>query len=222
MRIATGHERPSAGRARVLGEDVGALDARGLARLRRHGIAVVDQRSGRALLPELSAIDNVALRLGLLGEGRRARRARGGAARQGRPRGAWRAARPAALSGGQAQRVAVCAAVAHAPGAIVADEPTGELDAETADVVLALLGELAQATGAGLLVVSHDLRAAAHADRLLRIRDGRLSEERAPADGPERQVVDARGWLRLPAELRDGAGLAARGRGPRRTRGASC
>src|SRR4029079_6928393 len=83
---------------------------------------------------------------------------------------------PATLSGGEAQRVAVCAAVAHEPDLVLADEPTGELDAASADDVYDLLATAAAGTGAALLVVSHDTRAARIADRIVRIRDGRLSE----------------------------------------------
>ena len=84
------------------------------------------------------------------------------------------------LSGGEAQRVAVCAAVAHGPDLILADEPTGELDPGSADEVYDLLAAAAPGRGAALLVVSHDNRAARIADRIVRIRDGRLSEEWTP------------------------------------------
>ena len=108
--------------------------------------------------------------------------------------------RPATLSGGEAQRVAVCAAVAHEPDLVLADEPTGELDQVTADAVYDLLATAAAGSGAALLVVSHDARAARIADRIVRIRDGRLSEEWQPGGG----------GFRVARRGRPGLGPAAR------------
>jgi ABC-type lipoprotein export system ATPase subunit len=115
------------------------------------------------------------------------------------------------LSGGEAQRVAVCAAVAHEPALILADEPTGELDRAAADAVYTLLSEIAVASGAALVLVSHDIEAMRVADRVVRIRDGRLSEEWSPSSpSSESLVVDDRGWVRLPEPLRASTGIAAR------------
>ena len=103
--------------------------------------------------------------------------------------------------------MAVAAAVAHHPALILADEPTGDLDTESADAVHDLLAAAADEDGATVVVVTHDRRAARIADRVVRIRDGRLSEQWAPAE-PEAEllVVDDRGWLRLPEAVRRGAG----------------
>ena len=114
---------------------------------------------------------------------------------------------PATLSGGEAQRVAVAAALAHRPALVLADEPTGELDPDAADQVYDLLARSVAELGAALVVVSHDPRAARIADRVVRIRDGRLSEQWSPL-APDREalVVDDRGWLRLPQQAREVAG----------------
>jgi ABC-type lipoprotein export system ATPase subunit len=211
MRVLAGIERPSAGRAVVDGVDLGGADRAALAQHTRRSLGMIDQRGGRNLRPELRCVDNVALQLGLLGHPRaeRRRHAHGllddlGLAHLTRR---W----PLELSGGEAQRVGACAALAHAPKLILADEPTGELDAESADDVYDLLADIARRNGATLLVVSHDPRAARIADRVVRIRDGRLSGERAPADRTdEALVVDDRGWVRLPDELRRAAGIGDR------------
>ena len=112
---------------------------------------------------------------------------------------------PATLSGGEQQRVAVCAAVAHRPSLLLADEPAGELDAENAAVIYRMLGELVRESGGTAVIVSHDAAATSIADRILVVRDGRVVEEARP--GQPRSLVVARGWLRLPeALLRDAGG----------------
>jgi ABC-type lipoprotein export system ATPase subunit len=155
--------------------------------------------------------DNVALQLRLAGTGARAARRAAVELLDRLGLGALSGRRPTTLSGGEAQRVSVCAAVAHEPALILADEPTGELDPDSADEVYDLLAAAAAGSGAALLVVSHDTRATRIADRIVRIRDGRLSEEWRPADaGRESLVVDDRGWVRLPEPLRRRASIGAR------------
>jgi ABC-type lipoprotein export system ATPase subunit len=211
MRVLMGELSPSAGTVEVCGVDLAGVGDRERTRLRGRRIGLVDQHHGRSLRPEISVLDNVALQLRLTGLGRRAARTRAlstmdqlGLADLGRRR-------PVTLSGGEAQRVSVCAAVAHAPQLILADEPTGELDRASADEVYDLLVTAAQTAGAALLVVSHDSRATRIADRIVRIRDGRLSEEWTPQD-PESLVVDDRGWVRLPEPLRRRTGVTDRAR----------
>ena len=116
--------------------------------------------------------------------------------------------RPTSLSGGERQRVALAAALAHGPGLVIADEPTGELDAASADQVYDFLREHAERTGAALLVVTHDARAERVATRVLTIHDGRLSEETLA--GRTTLVVDGRGWVRLPDSLRADARISGR------------
>jgi ABC-type lipoprotein export system ATPase subunit len=111
---------------------------------------------------------------------------------------ARRDATPAELSGGEQQRVAVAAALAHGPKLFIADEPTGELDADNAAQVYELIGRLSREAGATTIVVSHDPRSAAIADRVVQIRDGRVSTE------DDLAVVGAGGWIRIP-ELEDAA-----------------
>jgi ABC-type lipoprotein export system ATPase subunit len=207
LRVIMGELAPSAGSAQLAGVDLTGADDRTRARLRRTELGVVDQHSARALRPELSVLDNVALQLRLAGVRRPRARTQAGdmLARLGLQGLASR--RLAQLSGGEAQRVAMCAALTHRPSVVLADEPTGELDAVSADAVYDLLGAAVAEVGATLLLVTHDHRAARIADRVVRIRDGRLSEQWSPqAPDDEALVVDDRGWVRLPERLRHRTG----------------
>ena len=122
-----------------------------------------------------------------------------------------RDAYPAELSGGEQQRVALAAALAHRPRLLIADEPTGELDAANATAAYALIGELAREERATTIVVSHDPQAATIADRVLHIRDGRVSAESAVERGHAEEIVLASGgWLRLPEDLLRLGGVADR------------
>ncbi len=201
---------PSAGSVRVVGVDLAGADDATRTGLRRECLGLVDQRARRALRPELDVVDNVALQLRIAGRGRTAARAtaREALSRLGLEHLADR--RPESLSGGEAQRVAVAAALAHGPAVVLADEPTGELDARAADQVYDVLAAAVRDLGATLVLVTHDPRAARVADRVVRIRDGRLSEQWDPAaPHSETLVVDDRGWVRLPDALRHGAGAVA-------------
>jgi ABC-type lipoprotein export system ATPase subunit len=207
LRVLMGEQASSAGEVEVADVDLAGADETTRADLRLRRLGVVEQHAARSLRPELNVRDNVGLQLRLAGVSLRTARARADVAldRLGIADLAGRA--PASLSGGEAQRVVVCAALAHDPVVVLADEPTGELDAESADAVYNLLGAAVRDVGATLVLVTHDRRAARIADRVVRIRDGRLSEEWSP-DEPQREtlVVDDRGWVRLPEPLRRSSG----------------
>jgi ABC-type lipoprotein export system ATPase subunit len=208
LRLLAGLDRPSAGVVRVYGEELGKLPTRGLARYRSTMLGYADQHYARALAPELSARELVAVQLGLRGASgdERLRRADELLARVGLA--TKRDRRPTQLSGGEQQRVALCAALAHRPKVFLADEPTGELDATTADQVYDMLGELVREHGCTTVIVSHDPESARIADRIVRIRDGRVSEEWSrEATGDETIVIGRGGWLRLPEELLQRAGI---------------
>ena len=198
----------SAGRIRLFGHDIAEMDHAAAVRLRTAHVGVVSQRSGLDLVDDFDCLDNVALQSRLAGfrrdQGRRA--AAAALARLGLDHLTHR--RPTSLSGGERQRVALAAALAHGPGLVIADEPTGELDATSADQVYDFLREHAERTGAALLVVTHDARAERLATRVLTIHDGRLSEE--TLGGRTTLVVDGRGWVRLPDSLRADARIAGR------------
>nr|WP_243862634.1 ABC transporter ATP-binding protein [Frigoribacterium faeni] len=127
------------------------------------------------LLPDLTALDNVSLPLMLAGEGRRRarRQARSWLGRLGVAELADTV--PGELSGGQSQRVAIARALVSGPRVVFADEPTGSLDSYAAEGVMTVLTDLARDTGTTVVLVTHDARTAAHADREVVVRDGRLS-----------------------------------------------
>ena len=211
LRILAGLERPSAGVVRVYGEDVGKLPGRRLAHYRSSMLGYADQHYGRALAPELNARDLVALQLGLRGAPRPDRLRRADELLERVGLADKRRRRPTELSGGEQQRVALCAAIAHRPRLFLADEPTGELDAATADQVYTMLAELVRDQGCTTVIVSHDPSSTRIADRIVRIRDGRVSEEWGRQDeGSDTIVVGRGGWLRLPEELLLRAGIGTK------------
>ena len=211
LRILAGLDRPSAGTARVFGTDVGKLRGRALAAYRSQTLGYLDQHYSRALAPELSARELAAIRLGLAGVPRRERLARGEELLERVGLLHKAEARRYELSGGEQQRVAVCAALAHHPRLFLADEPTGELDAENAQLVYGLLGSLSREHGCTTVIVSHDPGSAAISDRTVHIRDGRVSEESTRTAGDGDVIVVGRGgWLRLPEEFLRRAGIGAR------------
>lgn len=171
---------PDEGRVLLAGKDIGTLSEAARSRLRLTRFGFVFQFG--QLLPELAAIDNVSLPLLLVGKGRsEARReAVGWLERLGIGEQAGK--RPAQLSGGQAQRVAIARALAMHPEVLFADEPTGALDSLTAETTMTLMRDEVRAAGTTLVVITHDPRTAAYADREIIIRDGRVSvDSRAAA-----------------------------------------
>lgn len=165
--------RPDAGQVLLRGERLDDLGENRLSALRRKRFGFVFQFG--QLLPELPAEENVALPLMLEGMPRRQAVAR--ARRWFAPLGldGLEQRRPGRLSGGQAQRVAIARALAVEPDVVFADEPTGALDQRTSTEVVQLLTSATRDTGAALVMVTHDADVAAHCDRVLQVRDGRIS-----------------------------------------------
>lgn len=168
--LLAGLDRPTAGSIQLDGEELTALGEDALARLRARKMGFVFQSFH--LIPSLTAEENVALPLELLGAG--------GAAALGRARevlaGVGLAERathyPAQLSGGEQQRVAVARAFAARPAVLLADEPTGNLDAAAGAQVLDLLSRLNRDEQVTVVLVTHDAEAASRAGRVVRLRDG--------------------------------------------------
>jgi putative ABC transport system ATP-binding protein len=164
---------PNEGHIVIDGVDLGALSADARARLRLERIGFVFQFG--QLLPDLSAVDNVALPLLMGGVGRKKATAQ---AREwlDRLELADQAAKvPGDMSGGQAQRVAIARALVTNPGVIFADEPTGSLDSVAAENVLTAMLEAVREAGTTVVLITHDPRTAAYADREVIVRDGQLS-----------------------------------------------
>lgn len=179
LHCASGILPVDAGTVSYRGVDLASLSDRERSRLRLREFGFVFQ-FGR-LLPELTCRDNVALPLRLAGTARRPARA---TAQE------WlgrldvedvAGQRPGEVSGGQAQRVALAAALATGPRVIFADEPTGALDSLQGEAVMRLLTATVRHTGAALVLVTHEPRVAAYADREVLVRDGRTGPTRAAA-----------------------------------------
>ncbi len=208
MRVLAGFERPPAGSVVVAGLDLGRASATQLSLHRSEILGYADQHYWRALAGELTAEELVAVPLGLAGVGERHRQARAHELLERVGLLDRATARPTELSGGEQQRIALCAALAHRPRLLIADEPTGELDAATAADVHALLRELVVEHGSAAVIVSHDPASTEIADRVVHIRDGRVSEEQR--GGAETVVVGTGGWLRVPEEMLQAAGIGER------------
>jgi lipoprotein-releasing system ATP-binding protein len=165
-------DTPDAGEVRIAGQPTSRLRDAGRTRLRRETVGFVYQF--HHLLPEFSALENVMLPQFARGIALKAARARAEDL-LGRVGLSARADhRPAQLSGGEQQRVAFCRALANAPRILLADEPTGNLDPETAGRVLEVMLDLARETGLAALVATHNADLAARMDRVLRLEAGRL------------------------------------------------
>jgi putative ABC transport system ATP-binding protein len=170
MHILAGLDKPTEGRAWVAGEEITAMGDKQLTDLRRRHIGFVFQFFN--LLPMLSAEENLLLPLEIAG--RKPDRDWVEAVIERTGLGDRRDHRPAELSGGQQQRVAVARALVASPTILFADEPTGNLDSSTGEEILALLREAVDTYEQTTLMVTHDPHAAATADRVLFIADGRL------------------------------------------------
>ena len=173
LNVLAGLDRPDRGDVRLDGRAIDFADDDALALWRRRHVGFVFQAFH--LLPYLDVAGNVELPLALLGVGsdERTRRAREALAAVGLA--GFEGRRPGTLSGGEMQRTAIARALVHAPSLLLADEPTGNLDAANAHVVLECLAQAVERTGAAAVMVTHSSVAAAAAGRVLHLRDGRLA-----------------------------------------------
>ncbi len=212
LNILGGLDRPTAGVVEVDGRDLGPLTEDELTAYRRDSVGFVWQGTARNLVPYLTVRENVRLPatargttmpaarhtpeqlLELVGLADRARH------------------RPGELSGGEQQRAAVAVALANVPKLLLADEPTAELDGESAERVLAAFHDVSAEFGVTIVMATHDLVAARRAGRRVRLRDGRLVSEGRPIDGLGEdgrlhlpgEAVDALYGIDLEMEVRDG------------------
>ncbi|HWP37978.1 MAG TPA: ABC transporter ATP-binding protein [Gemmatimonadales bacterium] len=170
--LLAGLDRPSAGSVTLDGQDLNALDEDGRARFRAARVGFVFQTF--QLIPTLTALENVLVPLELLGKGGNGAEARALdlLARVGLGERAHHY--PAQLSGGEQQRVGIARAFANEPRILFADEPTGNLDADTGHQIIALLERLNREAGTTLVLVTHDPELAARARRVIRLHGGRI------------------------------------------------
>jgi putative ABC transport system ATP-binding protein len=184
MHCLAGLDRPTAGAVVIDGVDLGALDDAKLTTLRRDKVGFVFQFFN--LLPVLSARENILLPLKLAGRDPDAERLR--RLIEAVRLGDRLEHRPSELSGGQQQRVAIARALASKPAVVFADEPTGNLDSHSSEEVLALLRQAVDEFGQTVVMVTHDATAAAVADRVLVLVDGRIVRDEGALE--TEQVLD--------------------------------
>jgi ABC-type lipoprotein export system ATPase subunit len=221
MNILAGLDTPTAGTVRVAGYDLGALSQRERLEYRRTIVGFIWQQATRNVLPYLTSLQNVMLPMRLAGVARPERGRR--AAELLETLGVADCARrtPSQLSGGEQQRVAIATALANRPRVLLADEPTGELDTESAANVFAALQTANTELGATILLVSHDPAMAARVRRVVAIRDGRTATEvlrhdmtdesgNAATRAIEYAVMDRAGRVQLPREMTRPLGMRSR------------
>lgn len=177
MNILGGLDRPSAGRVWVDGQDLLKMSDAALNRYRRSKVGFVWQLSARNLIPYLSALENVELPMTLKGQTGHKKRLHAEELLEAVGLAERRYHRLAQMSGGEQQRVAIAVALSNNPALLLADEPTGEVDSATAQIIYETFRRLNREYGLTTLIVSHDPGLARHVDRVVAIRDGKMATE---------------------------------------------
>ena len=215
LNILAGYDAPSAGTVRVGDYDLLQMTNREVVQYRRHEVGFIWQETSRNLFPYLTALENVELPMVIAGAPGPERRQRaqelldvvGLADRAGH--------KPAQLSGGEQQRIAIAVGLSNQPPLLPADEPTGELDDETGDEVLELLNRVNVDLGATIIIVTHDPAIATSVGRAITIRDGKTSTETTREISFERKLggdateteefllIDSAGSVQIPREILD-------------------
>jgi putative ABC transport system ATP-binding protein len=189
LHLLGGLDRPTQGDVKIDGQALSTLSDNALTQIRRRQIGFVFQFFN--LIPILSAVENAALPLILDGQNSGVAKQKAGEWLTKVGLGTRQTNRPDQLSGGQQQRVAIARALIAEPALVLADEPTGNLDSRASDEIAGLLQQVAKTWGRAVLMVTHDPRIAAYADRIVFLKDGKMvSETRLDAkNGGNKEIV---------------------------------
>ena len=215
LNILPGYDAPSAGRITVGDKDLLRMGSKDTEIYRRQDVGFIWQQTSRNLFPYLTALENVALPMMLTDLSSNERKRRPVDLMELVGLGHRLGHTPEKLSGGEQQRVAIGVALANHPPLLLADEPTGELDDETAGEILDLIGAVNKELGTTVMIVTHDSEIAHRVDRVVMIRDGKTSSEirrnvtyQQASDRPKSEepleeftLVDSSGRVQIPAEL---------------------
>ena len=222
LNMIGGLDRPSAGALFVAGKNLFTMTEKELVLYKRDTVGFVWQNNGRNLVPYLTVLENIMLPMSLSGTKKKKEKALMLLETVGLA--AKKRSRMNMLSGGEQQRVAIAIALANSPKLLLADEPTGSVDAGTANYIFDIFSELNK-NGQTILIVTHDVALSKKVKRVVAIRDGKISSERvlkeAYADRlqesnidwrqedtqEEYAIVDKVGRVQIPAELLEGLGL---------------
>ena len=222
LNILAGYDAPSAGTVRVGNYDLLQMTNREVVEYRRHEVGFIWQETSRNLFPYLSALENVELPMVISGAPGSERRQRArelldvvGLAHRADHK-------PAQLSGGEQQRVAIAVGLSNQPPLLLADEPTGELDDETGEEVLELLNTVNTDIGTTVIIVTHDPAIATSVGRAIAIKDGKTSTETTrevsferklggdASDTEEFLLIDSAGSVQIPREILDELSIVRR------------
>ena len=222
LNILAGYDAPSAGTVRVGNYDLLQMTNREVVEYRRHEVGFIWQETSRNLFPYLSALENVELPMVISGAPGSERRQRArelldvvGLAHRADHK-------PAQLSGGEQQRVAIAVGLSNQPPLLLADEPTGELDDETGEEVLELLNTVNTDIGTTVIIVTHDPAIATSVGRAIAIKDGKTSTETTrevsferklggdASDTEEFLLIDSAGSVQIPREILDELSIGRR------------
>jgi len=222
LNILAGLDVPSAGRAFVGGRNLLTMTPSDLVVYRRKEVGFVWQQTSRNIVPYLTAVQNVELPMILEGVEPGPARSRSRLLLDAVGLSHRLEAKPDRLSGGEQQRAAIAVALANDPPLLLADEPTGELDSQTASEIFGVFRSLNEQFGVTILIVTHDPAIASAVDRVVAIRDGRISTEsfrRVKFQGrdafvfhDEYAVVDRTGRLQAPKDYLEALGIGERAR----------
>jgi predicted ABC-type transport system involved in lysophospholipase L1 biosynthesis ATPase subunit len=215
LNVLAGYDAPSAGQVHVGDYHLLNMNSKQIVEYRRREVGFVWQQTSRNLFPYLNSLENVELPMLLAGTGGRERRDRAKELLGIVGLGDRISHKPAQLSGGEQQRVAIAVALGNQPSLLLADEPTGELDTETGQEILNMLSAINRELGTTIIVVTHDPAVSQSVGRAIAMRDGKTSSEirgqvsfdrqigGGRKDVAEYQLVDSSGRVQIPRDMLD-------------------